>query len=145
MSMPPYAPAPGPRRRKVWPWIVLALVVGGCLGGGALLLGGTAAVVNEGVKAVESAEATRKGDVKINGCKLDDALDLVTVTYTIVSTSTGRETYLPQFEVVAPNGDVIGNVGDITGEVPPGGTYKGKAVGSINEDAAKFTCRLASA
>jgi hypothetical protein len=150
MSMPPYdARTYGlvpPKRRKRWPWVVLALVlvVGSCLGGGALLLGGTAAVVNEGVKAVESEAAARTDDVKMTKCARDQ-FGLVTVSYTVVNSGTEARSYLPQFDIVAADKTVIGQAADITQDIAPGATLKGKATGSVSEDSGKITCRLASA
>lgn len=136
-----------PRKRRVWPWILVGvLAVLGCLAGGLVLgLAGTGAAINEGVKAVEAEAVDRQADVKIGKCDRETLLDVVEVSYTVTNSGDTPRTYVPTFDIVTADGTVVGQASDITSELAPGAVYKGKAVGAPSEAGGKITCRLTSA
>lgn len=134
---------PRPRRR-VWPWILAAFaVVALCGGAGLLMLGGTAAVIDEGVKAVEQEAVDRATDVKMTKCSRDK-FGMVTVSYSVVNSAAAARSYMPQFDILSGT-VVVGQAADITQEIAPGATLKGRALGTIAEATGKISCRLASA
>lgn len=126
-------------KRRVWPW-VLAVVLGViafCGVASVLALGG-------GVKAVQHEQASRTADVKMTGCR-KTVIGTVEISYTLTNSDTVGRTYLPEFQVKDTGGTIVGQATDITPEVGAGQSYKGKAVGSLDDEAGKFTCVLVSA
>jgi hypothetical protein len=133
-------------RKRLWPWVVGALTLALLCGFGsvAMLGAGTAAVVNE----VEQQSISRTADITITKCETDTAGDLssVTIRYTIVNSADVARPYIPEFDVVAADGAVIGSATDFVQELKAGGTHRGKAMGLLSEGTkGKLTCKLRGA
>lgn len=127
-----------PKRRKIWPWIVgAALALALCGLGSVVLLGaGTKAAVDE----IEQQQTQRTADVKITECG-KSVQRLVEVSYTVTNSGTEARQYFPSFDLVDKNDIVIGSALDMTTELKPGETFKGKALGTVSSNG-KVTCRL---
>lgn len=139
---PYYAPNPTNqplrRKRRAWPWI-LATVLAVC-GIGSVV---TFAAIGGGVKAVQQETQSRTADITISGCS-KTVIGTVEVAYTLTNSATVSRVYLPEFRLETADGTIVGQAADITPEVPAGKSYKGKAVGTIDDGAGKFTCKLVS-
>lgn len=120
--------------------IVLAVLAALC-GVGAVAC---SALVGGGAAAVSHEQESRIADVTIGSCHTELG-SVVYVDYTVVNNGTTSRTYTPSFDMVAADGSVIGQASDITSSLAPGKTYRGKAMGGLNDPLAKFTCKLVSA
>jgi hypothetical protein len=140
-----YPQYPAPRKSSAGKiaLIVIGLVLLVCSGLGIAAIAG----VGGAASVVEQESTDRSDDLTITKCDTSE-LGLVEISYTIVnSSSTVARTYLPQFTMVTNDGTIVGSAADVTAEIPPGGTFKGKAVGTIDDSAKrlKFTCKSSGA
>jgi hypothetical protein len=131
---------PSKPKRRVWPWIL-----GGALVFLVLCVGGAIAALGGGVKAVQHEQASRTADVHISSCA-KTVIGTVEVSYSLTNSDTIGRTYVPEFQVKATDGTIVGQATDVTPEVGAGQSFKGKAVGTVDDSAgSKFTCVLVSA
>lgn len=137
----PHQPVPQPKpKRRVWPW-----VLGGTFLALFLCVGGLTAALGGGAKAVQHEQASRTADVHIVSCG-KTVIDTVEVSYTLTNSDSVSRTYLPQFQIKDRAGTIVGEANDVTPEIGAGQSFKGKAVGTVDDSAGtKFTCLLASA
>lgn len=126
------------RKRRVWPWILLVVLL--VCGGGSVL---AITAIGGGAKVIQQETASRAADITVTGCT-KTIISTVEVSYTLTNSATVSRTYLPEFRLQTADGTIVGQAADVTPEVPAGSTYKGKAVGTIDDAAKKFTCKLVS-
>lgn len=127
-------------KRRVWPWVLLAVgaVIAVCAIGSVAVLGG-------GVHEMKKVQASRTADVRIVSCA-KTVIGTVEVSYALTNSDSVSRTYLPEFQVKATDGTIVGQATDVTPEVGAGQSFKGKAVGTVDDSAGnKFTCVLISA
>jgi hypothetical protein len=139
-----YPPTPPPPARKSHTLrtvlIVLAVLAALCGGAGVLFVG----AVGGTAKVVTDEQASRAGDITVDSCRAELGT-IVYVQYTIVNSGTTSQTYIPQFDLIGTDGTVLGQASDITSDLAPGKTYKGKAMGTLSDRVPAFTCKLVSA
>jgi hypothetical protein len=117
------------RKRKVWPWVVGALVLLALCGFGALALVGAAG--NSVVKQVHATEAAKTADIRLKACNLGE-FGMVTVKYTITNNTGATQDYVPTFNIEDKSGNVHGQTADIVTALAPGKTYTGSAVATVD-------------
>jgi len=136
-----------PRKRRIWPWVLAAVVlVLACGVGGLALVGAGGKAVVDSVDQQVSQQATdRKADIKLTSCSLGE-FGLVTVRFTVHNSSAQAQSYLPQFDIEDGKGTVYGQATGVVNELAPGKDYKGSAVGQAEVPArTKITCALTGA
>jgi hypothetical protein len=127
----PYVPQQTyPKKRRIWPWILGAVVVMALCGFGGIAF--LAAGTNKVVQDVHASEAARTADVQITACNLG-AGGLATVKYKIHNGSQDTQDYTPTFNIEDAAGNVYGQTADIVTGLAPGKDYKGQAVGTFGE------------
>jgi hypothetical protein len=132
------------KRRRVWPWVLGAvlLVVACAVGALGLIGAGGKAVVD----TVNEQATARASEVKITSCTGPDEFGMVTVKYTIRNDSAEAQSYLPQFDLGDGKGTVYGQAGDIVNGLAPGKEYKGSAANVVQAPkGAKIVCSVTGA
>ena len=126
------------KRRRIWPWVLVGVILAACLGGGGLLL-----MAGAFTSAVQQSESGRMEDVKITSCERT-VIDSAEVRYEVKNSSPNARDYFLEFELVDKNGTRLGTANGIEQGVEPGVTAKGTAVGMLTGNE-PFSCRLVSA
>lgn len=137
-------PTPGQPKRRIWPWVLvaLALVLACGVGGIALLGAGGKAVVN----TVNDQATARASEVKITSCTGPDEFGMVTVKYTIHNGSDEVQSYLPQFDLGDGKGTVYGQAADVVNNLAAGKDYRGSAANVVQAPkGAKIVCSVTGA
>lgn len=151
MSNQPWNVAPGqayypqpPKKRKVWLWVGLAVVVMIALCGvGSIVLAG--AGVSKVAHDVHATATARASDVTITDCSMDPN-GLSEIGYKIHNSSSTTQSYVPQFNIESSDGTVFGEAADFVNNLAPGKDYMGKATGTFTGGGSKgMTCNLVSA
>lgn len=142
-EQPGYWPPQPPKKRKIWPWIVGAVVLfAACAFGGIALLGAGA---NKVVNDVHATEQAQLNDIKINSCTMG-AGGLATVKYTIHNDTGSKQTYTPTFDITDAKGNVYGQAADIVTDLPAGKDYHGSAMGTYGDaSVGNIICKLTGA
>jgi hypothetical protein len=132
-----------PRKRRVWPWVLGAVVLVMLCGVGALVaLGAGGKAV---VDTVNEQATARAAEIKITSCTGPDQFGMVTVKYTIHNGSDEAQSYLPQFDLGDGKGTVYGQAADIVNNLGAGKDYKGSAANVVQAPkGAKIVCSVAS-
>jgi hypothetical protein len=133
-----------PRKRRVWPWVLVAVVlVLGCGVGGLVLVGAGGKAV---VDTVNDQATARAAEIKITSCTGPDEFGMVTVKYTIHNGSDQVQSYLPQFDLGDGKGMVYGQAADIVNNLAAGKDYKGSAANVVQAPkGAKIVCSVTGA
>jgi hypothetical protein len=132
-----------PRKRRIWPWVLAAVVlVLGCGVGALVLVGAGGKAV---VDTVNEQATARAADIKITSCTGPDEFGMVTVKYTIHNGSGDPQSYLPQFDLGDGKGTVYGQAADIVNNLGAGKDYRGSAANVVQAPkGAKIVCSVAS-
>lgn len=136
----PQQPVP-PRKRTGRTVLITLLIISA---GAVLCAAGATALIGGAGTAVKHTSVSRFNDITVNGCE-KTIIDTVEITYTAVNSGNATAHYFPRFDIRDAAGAVIGTATDFSPAVPAGGTFKGKAIGVLNTDAAGFSCVLTGA
>jgi hypothetical protein len=123
-TMPPAAPA----KRKVWPWILAAVVcaaIGLCVGGLALVASAGNAVNEQ----IEHGSTELNSHVTITSCERD-SLGFTEVSFTVTNSADSVKSYWIQFGVLDAQGTRLTEAHGIVNNLAPGATAKETALGA---------------